>query len=84
MLEKKCIEYYGYKCCVCGILLSDKYGALGQDFIHGHHIKPLSTIKKDYTVNPVTDLRPVCPNCHAIIHRKNPAYSIEELKEIIK
>lgn len=82
--RKKCIEYYGYKCCVCGILLSDKYGTIGQDFIHVHHIKSLSTIKKEYTVDPINDLRPVCPNCHAIIHRRIPSYSIEELKEIIK
>ena len=82
--RKKCIEYYGYKCCVCGILLSDKYGVIGRDFIHIHHIKALSAIKKEYTVDPISDLRPVCPNCHAMIHRRVPPYSIEELKEIIK
>lgn len=82
--RKKCIEYYGYKCCVCGILLSDKYGVIGRDFIHIHHIKALSAIKKEYTVDPISDLRPVCPNCHAMIHRREPPYSIEELKEIIK
>jgi 5-methylcytosine-specific restriction protein A len=82
--RKKCIEFYGYKCIVCGILLSDKYGLIGQDFIHVHHIKELSTIKKEYTVNPIDDLRPLCPNCHAMIHRRVPAYSIEELQEKIR
>ena len=82
--RKKCIEHYGYKCFVCGILLEDKYGDIGKDFIHVHHIKELSTIKEEYTVDPINDLRPLCPNCHAMIHRKVPSYSIEELKEIIK
>ena len=82
--RKKCIEHYGYKCFVCGILLEDKYGDIGKDFIHVHHIKELSTIKEEYTVDPINDLRPLCPNCHAMIHRKVPAYSIEELKELIK
>ena len=82
--RKKCIEYYGYECFVCGILLEDKYGDIGKDFIHVHHIKELSTIKEEYTVDPINDLRPLCPNCHAMIHRKVPAYSIEELKELIK
>ena len=82
--RKKCIEYYGYKCFVCGILLEDKYGSIGKDFIHVHHLKELSTIKEEYTIDPINDLRPLCPNCHAMIHRKIPAYSIDELKEMIK
>lgn len=81
--REKCIEHYGHKCFVCGILLEDKYGDIGKDFIHVHHIKELSTIKEEYTVDPINDLRPLCPNCHAMIHRKVPAYSIEELKELI-
>jgi 5-methylcytosine-specific restriction protein A len=33
----------------------------------------------NYIVDPVKDLEPVCPNCHAMLHRKDPPYSIEEL-----
>ena len=32
-------------------------------------------------VDPVKDLRPVCPNCHAMLHKQTPALNIEKLKE---
>lgn len=80
----KCISHYGYKCSVCGILLSDIYGEIAVNFIHIHHIKQLSTIGEEYEVNPIEDLKPVCPNCHAMIHRRNPAYSIEEVRSLLK
>ena len=62
------------------------YGELGKDFIHVHHIVPLNTIGEEYKVDYKNDLIPVCPNCHAMLHRKlnNKYYSIEELKSIVK
>ena len=81
--RKKCIEHYGYKCDICGIILSDLYGNIAEDFIHIHHIIELSQIREEYTVDPINDLRPLCPNCHSIIHRKTPALSLEELKKRI-
>jgi 5-methylcytosine-specific restriction protein A len=48
-----------------------------------HHLLPLKHIKKAYKVDPITDLRPVCPNCHAMIHRREPMLSLEELRAII-
>ena len=82
--RQKCIEHYGYKCSICETLLSDIYGELAEYFIHIHHITELSKIGKEYIIDPINDLRPLCPNCHAIIHRKSPALSIDELKNIIK
>ena len=79
-----CIDHYKCICSVCDFSFEKVYGAIGKDFIHVHHIKLLSKIKKGYKVNPVKDLRPVCPNCHSMIHRKNPPYTIEELKKRIK
>ena len=80
----QCIEHYGYDCSVCGFNFEKVYGQVGKDFIHVHHIKPLSEIKEAYSVDPVKDLRPVCPNCHAMLHKKIPAYSIEELKSLLE
>ncbi|MEG0771017.1 MAG: HNH endonuclease, partial [Clostridia bacterium] len=62
------------------------YGEIGKDFIHVHHLKPLNEIGEEYIVNPVNDLIPVCPNCHAMLHRKiNAKYlSVEELKSLLK
>jgi 5-methylcytosine-specific restriction protein A len=79
-----CIRHYGLNCSVCGFNFEEVYGEIGAGFIHVHHLKPLSAIGKNYELNPITDLRPVCPNCHAMIHQRNPAYTIEELKAILK
>ena len=43
----------------------------------------ISTIGKEYLVYPKTDLVPVCPNCHSMLHKRKPAYSVQELKNII-
>lgn len=81
--RQKCIEIYGYSCQVCQTNLEEVYGEVAKEFIHVHHLIPLSEIKEEYQVNPANDLLPVCPNCHAMLHRKvNGEYlSIEELKK---
>lgn len=79
-----CIEHFGAKCSVCNFDFEDSYGTIGSGFIHVHHLVPLSTIKQDYVVDPVEDLRPVCPNCHSMIHRRTPPYDIPELLELMK
>ena len=76
----KCIEHYGYKCIVCSFDFEKTYGSIGRNYIHVHHIVSLSKIKKEYKLDPVKDLVPVCPNCHAIIHRTKPELDIEQLK----
>jgi len=81
--RQKCLEEYGYKCSVCNFDFEDIYGSIGKKFIHVHHLIPLSEIGEEYQVNSITDLRPVCPNCHAMLYKGNP-YSIEELQKIIK
>ena len=78
-----CVDHYGYDCSVCGFDFGGAYGEVGEDFIHVHHLMPLSEISGEYRVDPVRDLRPVCPNCHAMIHRRTPPYGIEELREIV-
>jgi 5-methylcytosine-specific restriction protein A len=81
--RKECIEKYGYICTICKFDFEKIYGKIGKDFIHVHHLKPLSEIDTEYKINPIQDLRPVCPNCHAMLHKKRPAYSIEEIKSFI-
>lgn len=77
--RKACIDAHGCICSVCDMSFEDAYGDIGKGFIHVHHLIPLSEIKGEYLLNPLTDLRPVCPNCHAMLHRRRPAYSIEEM-----
>jgi hypothetical protein len=82
--RERCIEYYGCRCVVCGFDFEKVYGARGKGFIHVHHIKPLSEIRKEYVIDPVADLRPVCPNCHAMIHSGSEMLSIESLSALIR
>jgi len=81
--RKRCVEYYGYICSICGLDFMETYGEIGNQFIHVHHIKPISEINEEYYVNPINDLRPVCPNCHSMIHRRKPCYTIDEIKEFM-
>jgi predicted HNH restriction endonuclease len=75
-----CIKHFGLACVVCGFDFKAVYGGIGTGFIHVHHIVPLAEIGKQYELDPIKDLRPVCPNCHAIIHRTQPARTVEQLK----
>lgn len=78
--RKACLKHHGFNCVICGFNFEEKYGALGKDFIHVHHLKPLALTDGEYVLNPVNDLRPVCPNCHAMLHRPEQLLSIEELR----
>jgi len=82
--REKCIEIYGCKCYVCGFSFEDKYGDIGKGFIHVHHEIPLSEIKKEYKVDPNSDLKPLCANCHAIIHRFKAQLEVEDLIDILR
>ncbi|RJP33350.1 MAG: restriction endonuclease [Candidatus Omnitrophota bacterium] len=76
--RKKCIAHYGSICFICGFDFGEKYGSLVKGFIHVHHIVSLSYIDGKYKVDPIADLRPVCPNCHAVIHSHEPPFKIEK------
>ena len=82
-LRLACINVYGYICQICGFDFENYYGEIGRNFCHVHHIKPLSEMDGATQIDPRTDLIPVCPNCHAMLHKTKPALSPEQLKKII-
>jgi 5-methylcytosine-specific restriction protein A len=84
--REKCIAYHGVACKICGLDFGERYGQLGEGFIHVHHLKPLHKIGEDYVVDHKKDLIPVCPNCHAMIHRIPDCenMSVEELKKVLQ
>jgi 5-methylcytosine-specific restriction protein A len=84
--RQRCIEYNGHCCFVCNIDFEKIYGKIGKNFIHIHHIVPLNEIGEKYVVDYKKDLIPVCPNCHAMLHRKlNGEYiGWEELKNMVQ
>lgn len=79
-----CLAANGYKCKICGFEFEKKYGEIGHNFIHVHHIEMISSFGGNYYLDPVNDLIPVCPNCHAMLHRTNPPIKPNELKELIE
>ena len=82
--RKRCIAHHGYKCVVCSFDFEEAYGSIGKDFIHVHHILALADIGGEYEINPEADLVPICPNCHAMIHRTRPALNIEQLRQSLR
>lgn len=82
--RKRCIDHYGLACVVCGLSFEERYGKAGEGFINIHHLEPLSNIRASYKLDAIKDLRPVCPNCHAIIHRKSPPYRIDAVRRMLR
>lgn len=82
--REQCKQHYGTKCVICGFDFVTLYGEAMDGFIHVHHLKQLSSIGAAHEVDPVRDLRPVCPNCHAVLHRREPPYSLDEVKKFIR
>lgn len=78
--RKACLDVKGFHCAVCGLDFEETYGEIGRGFIHVHHLIPISSIGEDYVIDPINHLVPVCPNCHNMLHRKDPPFSPEELK----
>lgn len=81
--REECIEHWRALCAVCELEFINRYGEIGNGFIHVHHKTPISKIGKKYKINPINDLIPVCPNCHSMIHKKNPPFTIEEVRKML-
>ncbi|MBR5982567.1 MAG: EVE domain-containing protein [Bacteroidales bacterium] len=80
--RQECIDKKGCKCAVCDMDFEKVYGELGKGFIHVHHVVPVSERGGVYEIDSAKDLVPVCPNCHAMLHRKG-TITVEKLREII-
>ena len=89
--REKAIKEHGVKCFGCGITMEKMYGKIAKDFIHIHHVKPISTVPEGSQPDP-DDLLPLCPNCHAVVHlgespRRSPKQrplTIKELRALIR
>jgi 5-methylcytosine-specific restriction protein A len=79
-----CIAKFGAICQVCDFDFEKTYGQIGKGFIPLHHKIDLAQIGESHQVDPINDLAPVYPNCHAMLHTKKPAMSIERLKDILR
>jgi 5-methylcytosine-specific restriction protein A len=77
------IQHHGVSCGVCGFKFADVYGPAAENYIQVHHLKPLASIKQEYRIDPTKDLLPVCANCHAVIHLRNPPFTPAEVKAML-
>jgi hypothetical protein len=80
--KKACIAHWGTSCIICRFDFAKAYGKLGKGYIHAHHLYPMADIRGRRETDPKKDLLPVCPNCHAMIHKRSPCLKVEELKVI--
>lgn len=82
--RQKCIAAHGTTCCICGFDFGAVYGPEMEGYIHVHHLRALSAADGEYVVDPIKDLRPVCPNCHAALHVGGECRSVDEVKRMLK
>ena len=91
-LRQAAIEYYTVdgkiECCACGFDFKKTYGILGDQYIQIHHETPVYQYSDDgfetYISEAVKKMKPVCANCHCMIHRnRKNLISIAELKKIL-
>ena len=82
--RRACLRHHGNDCAACGFNFERTYGRLGKGFIHVHHLVALAEVDGSYEIDAAVDLVPVCPNCHAMLHRKDPALSVRQLRELLR
>lgn len=82
LARKRCLEHYGFSCNVCSINFKKAYGKIGKNYIHVHHRVDIAYSDGEHIIDPIKDLVPLCPNCHAMVHTATPAMPVEELKLI--
>jgi putative restriction endonuclease len=69
-------------CEICGFDFVDKYGELGEDFIEGHHIIPVSEMIEGQRTR-VEDIALICSNCHRMVHRSKTWLTREQFNIIL-
>lgn len=82
--RRLCIEHFGPICQACTLNYEEKYGAIGAELIHVHHVTPLAEIGEAYEVDPIHDLVPLCATCHHVVHSRVPPYSVDEVRQAIQ
>lgn len=78
-----CIAHYGAQCFVCDFSYEETYGPAVAGLILVHHLTALAASGVEHDVDPVRDLRPVCADCHLVMHRRNPPFTVEEVQAML-
>ena len=77
------IAIHGTSCRGCSLDMGKCYGEVAEGFVEIHHVAPVSQLGAGYMIDPRRDLVPLCPNCHAVVHRRTPPFSVNELQLLL-
>lgn len=77
------LTIHGYACKACQLKMDERYGDAAAGLIEVHHVTPVSELGAGYIIDPRHDLVPLCPNCHSVVHRRSPPYSVDELRAML-
>lgn len=80
-----CLVHHGTACSVCGLDPEAVFGPEGAGVLQVHHVVPPGILTAEYELDPVTDLVPLCPTCHAMAHNRFPdPYTPAELRRLLE
>jgi hypothetical protein len=85
LFRSLCFARHGWACAVCGIDPAQRYGSLADGYMEVHELhRPLETNSLQ-EFDPVRDLVPVCPTCHALLHRgRHLPLTVDELRKAMQ
>jgi 5-methylcytosine-specific restriction protein A len=79
-------KHHGIRCQACDLVMAERYGTAGVDFIEVHHLRPLASLREGEAVkyDVATDFAVLCPNCHRMIHRMDDQSDLKGLREFLQ
>lgn len=72
-----------YRCQVCHLRFDALYGKIGREFIIAHHVELLAG-KSRPSRTTLADIALLCPNCHAMVHKRVPPFRLTELRRMLR
>lgn len=82
--RQACIDHFGSRCNICDVDLGERYGPVAAGFVHVHHLSALAHAEGPTEIDPTRDLIPVCPNCYAIIHLREPPHTADDVRGMLR
>lgn len=77
------IRLHGHRCGICSVDPRETYGEAGE-VIEVHHLQPLASLDKPSAYDPASDLIPLCPTCHRVVHSRRPVpWTPSEVSEMM-
>ena len=82
-LATSCVSVHGMACAACGFDFGSTYGPAGNGIVQFHSLRTWRNRGGQLPLDPVLDLRPICANCHAVIHSAARPYSLRHMRALV-